>query len=216
MAASPLKYGAIKLDCATFGKLEQEEPPHAIDSIHPHIRNRRTGHNRQPAQRGGRGPHAALGTLGRGLRGQGPFQLMDRVGARAHLAFGEDSQGLRILGWRNELAERVMPDEVGTWRYRTQSRPVVAGLDAQEGSFDCRAVESATGLSKHGAIRVASGQYHLEHADSTPFFWLGDTVWNGPLLSEADDWACFLKDRAEKHFNVIQFNAIVALENRCN
>lgn len=103
---------------------------------------------------------------------------------------------------------RVMPDEVGTWRYRTQSRPVVAGLDAQEGSFDCRAVESATVLSKHGALRVASGQYHLEHADSTPFFWLGDTVWNGPLLSETDDWARFLKDRAEKHFNVIQFNAI--------
>jgi hypothetical protein len=103
---------------------------------------------------------------------------------------------------------RVMPDEPGTWRYRTRSRPVVAGLDAQEGSFVCRAGEPTSSLSRHGAIRVAAGQYHLEHADSTPFFWLGDTVWNGPLLSRSDDWISYLKDRAGKRFSVIQFNAI--------
>lgn len=103
---------------------------------------------------------------------------------------------------------RVMPSEPGTWRYRTRSRPSVEGLDAQEGSFECRAGEAATRLTRHGAIRAIPGRYHLEHADSTPFFWLGDTAWNGPLLSRTDDWADYLDDRVKKRFTVIQFNAI--------
>ncbi|WP_406693782.1 DUF4038 domain-containing protein [Singulisphaera sp. Ch08] len=121
---------------------------------------------------------------------------------------GKARKGVGFWDGGTTWRARVMPDEPGTWRYRTRSRPVVAGLDAQEGSFVCRPGEPATSVMRHGAIRVASGQYHLEHADSRPFFWLGDTVWNGPLLSEADDWAHFLKDRAEKRFTVIQFNAI--------
>ena len=37
-------------------------------------------------------------------------------------------------------------------------------------------------------VRIADGGYSLAHADGTPFFWLGDTVWNGLIRSSAGDW----------------------------
>ncbi|HWV55987.1 MAG TPA: DUF4038 domain-containing protein, partial [Longimicrobiales bacterium] len=52
---------------------------------------------------------------------------------------------------------------------------------------------------------VASSGTHLEHADGTPFFWLVDTSWNGPLLSDSADWELYLRDRRDKLFTGIQF-----------
>ena len=63
-------------------------------------------------------------------------------------------------------------------------------------------------LLRHGPIVVSSNGRHLQHLDGTPFFWLGDTVWNGPALSSKDDWNTYLEDREKKHFSVVQFNAI--------
>ena len=51
-----------------------------------------------------------------------------------------------------------------------------------------------------GAVVVSPDGHSLQHADGTPFFWLGDTVWNGALLAAADDWQRFLRDRAGKLF----------------
>jgi len=101
-----------------------------------------------------------------------------------------------------------MPDQQGTWRYRTRSKPALPGLDGQSGSFECSEAKPTNELGAHGPLRVVAGRTHLEHADGTPFFWLGDTAWNGPLLSQESDWDLYLKDRAAKHFTVIQFNAI--------
>ena len=36
-------------------------------------------------------------------------------------------------------------------------------------------------------MRLSPDRHYFQHAGGTPFFWLGDTVWNGPLLSAADD-----------------------------
>jgi hypothetical protein len=100
---------------------------------------------------------------------------------------------------------RFMPDEEGEWRYRTRSEPAVTGLDGETGTFRCRRVDSSSRFLQHGAVRVSANRRFLEHVDKTPFFWLGDTVWNGPLLAGREDWDTFLRDRVAKRFTAIQF-----------
>jgi len=39
---------------------------------------------------------------------------------------------------------------------------------------------------RHGILRPNSGGRFLEHADGTPFYWLGDTHWSG--FSTAEHW----------------------------
>src|SRR5208283_2369845 len=60
-------------------------------------------------------------------------------------------------------------------------------------------------LYRHGPIRVAQDRRHFEHADGTPFFWLGDTWWKG--LSKRLTWDGFQQlsaDRRGKGFTVVQ------------
>jgi hypothetical protein len=103
---------------------------------------------------------------------------------------------------------RFMPDEEGRWRYRTAAR-AGTGLDGKAGTFVCRRAAGRPGVwLRHGPLRVSSNGHHLQHADGTPFFWLGDTVWSGPARSARIDWATYLDDRAGKHFSVIQFNTL--------
>lgn len=102
---------------------------------------------------------------------------------------------------------RFMPDEEGEWRYRTCSTPPVAGLDGLEGLFACAASGADNRFARHGTVRVSADGHFLQYADGTPFFWLGDTVWNGALRSDAGDWERFLRDRAGKGFTAIQFVA---------
>lgn len=108
---------------------------------------------------------------------------------------------LDVEGWR----VRFMPDKEGVWKFRSDS--TMGGLKEFTGSFVCKA-DPRNRFLKHGPIRVAASGAHLEHADGTPFFWLGDTVWNGPMLSTKADWATFLQDRVAKHFTGIQFNSL--------
>lgn len=100
---------------------------------------------------------------------------------------------------------RFMPDEPGRWRYRTTAFPNYPGLNEQVGEFICRRAPSRNRFSQHGAIRVAAAGTYLEHHDRTPFFWLGDTAWNGALLASQEDWRTYLDDRAAKNFTAIQF-----------
>lgn len=60
----------------------------------------------------------------------------------------------------------------------------------------------------HGRVGVSRDNTYLAHADGTPFFWLGDTAWNGALLSTKEDWARYLDDRKAKKFTVILFNVL--------
>jgi hypothetical protein len=102
---------------------------------------------------------------------------------------------------------RLLASEPGTWKYTIRTTPPVGGLDGQRGEFVCRGERAAAGGSlSHGPLVVSKSRTHLAHADGTPFFWLGDTVWNGPLLASRDDWETFLADRVAKRFSVIQFN----------
>lgn len=104
---------------------------------------------------------------------------------------------------------RFMPTEEGAWRYRTLARPET-GLHGQSGEFACRrpAAPSPSPWLRHGPVRVSSNGHHLQHADGTPFFWLGDTVWTGPAFSNAEDWQTYLDHRVRHRYSVIQFNTL--------
>ena len=101
---------------------------------------------------------------------------------------------------------RLLATEEGTWQFTTHSQPAIQGLDARRGQFVCRrpATSDPTVLPR-GPLEVRIGATYLQRSDGTPFFWLGDTVWNGPLLASAEDWETFLRDRQAKRFSVIQF-----------
>ena len=100
---------------------------------------------------------------------------------------------------------RWCPDELGTWTYSTQVAPAVAGLEGRTGSFRCVAYEGENRLYRHGAIGIAPSGHSLMHADGTPFFYLADTCWLGPLLSTPEEWQRYLADRAAKRFSAVQY-----------
>jgi hypothetical protein len=112
--------------------------------------------------------------------------------------------------WDGDTTWRVrfMPIETGNWRYKTRSTPSVQGLDGKIGSFTCERQNGNSRFRQHGAVRVAANGRHFQHADGTPFFWMGDTVWYGAILSSEPDWNTYLADRASKKFNVVHFNVV--------
>ena len=110
--------------------------------------------------------------------------------------------------WDGDLTWRVrfLPDEIGRWTYRTAcSDDANVGLHQITNWFDCTEPTGATPCEQHGPVRVAADGRHLAHADGTPFFWLADTGWNGPLLSTDDEWAHYLAVRVEQKFSAVQW-----------
>ena len=69
--------------------------------------------------------------------------------------------------------------------------------------------ESDNPLYAHGPLRVASSRRTFEHADGTPFFWLGDTWWMGLCgrMTWPDEFQRLIADRVAKGFTVIQIVA---------
>ena len=103
---------------------------------------------------------------------------------------------------------RFSPDELGVWRYQWRTSDASSQLGGHSGSMTCVPYQGGNSLYRHGAVAVAQGGRHFAHADGRPFFWLGDTAWNGVLLSAEADWEVYLRDRVRKRFSVIQFVAL--------
>jgi len=120
-----------------------------------------------------------------------------------------DGKEYPVLGFWNgdkNWVIRFSPCKIGKWTYVTKfSNADDLGLNNQKGEFHCVEYTGDNPLFKHGAIRVSENRRYLIHSDGTPFFWLGDTAWNGVLLSKDDDWRVYLKDRVNKGFTVVQF-----------
>jgi hypothetical protein len=105
---------------------------------------------------------------------------------------------------------RYASGEVGSHRFRTESNITAdPGLVAVEGQVEVAPYDGANPLYQHGPIRVASDHRTMEHADGTPFFWLGDTWWMGLChrLHFPDEFARLTADRRAKGFNVVQIVA---------
>ena len=103
---------------------------------------------------------------------------------------------------------RFAPSQTGNWIFETAcSDASNKGLHQQSGRFSVTAASGTTALAQHGPIRVSDDDRHFAHQDGTPFFWVGDTAWNGPLLSSKADWDLYLKERTRQKFNVVQWVA---------
>lgn len=74
---------------------------------------------------------------------------------------------------------RFAPGELGVWSYRTScSDAANRGLHNRSGRFLCTAARTANRFTEHGPVQVAADGRHFEHADHTPFLWLGDAAWD--------------------------------------
>jgi len=106
------------------------------------------------------------------------------------------------LTWR----VRFSPDEIGTWTFLTESSDTQnRGLHQLSGEFDCSENFGQTAFDRHGPLRLSENRHYLTHADGTPFFWLADTGWNGPLRSTEPEWEHYLRERVRQKFSVVQW-----------
>ncbi len=103
---------------------------------------------------------------------------------------------------------RFSPNQTGKWTFKTAcSDDSNKGLHAQVGDLECTAPSGKNRFTQHGAVRVAPDGRYLMHEDGTPFFWLGDTAWNGALLSTPEEWDQYIKERTRQKFNAVQWVA---------
>lgn len=101
---------------------------------------------------------------------------------------------------------RFSPNEVGKWFYSTScSDTNNTGLHNQSGHFICTAATGRTIFDKHGPIHVFQDGRSLAHEDGTPFLWLGDTAWNGALLSDRQEWDFYIRERTRQKFTAVQW-----------
>ena len=101
---------------------------------------------------------------------------------------------------------RFQPDTTGAWSYLTEVVGEVQPkeLHGIESQIDVVAYEGDNPLFKHGKLEVSANGRYFQHADGTPFFWIGDTNWSGPHKATLGDWATYLTTRKEQGFNIIQ------------
>ena len=120
---------------------------------------------------------------------------------------------LRVPGfWAGGKTWRVRyaSPEVGMHRFRTVwSDAADAGLHGVEGAVEITKYTGDNPLYRRGPIRVSANKRYFEHADGTPFFWLGDTWWLGlsKRLRFPDEFDILAKDRVAKGFTVVQIVA---------
>ena len=99
---------------------------------------------------------------------------------------------------------------VGTHTFRSEcSEPRDRGLHGINGKVEIKPYTGQNPLYTHGPLHVAPDHRYLEHADHTPFFWLGDTWWMGLChrLHWPEEFKQLTADRKAKGFNVIQIVA---------
>ncbi|MCC6699672.1 MAG: DUF4038 domain-containing protein [Candidatus Hydrogenedentes bacterium] len=105
---------------------------------------------------------------------------------------------------------RFAGDQLGEYQLKSSSNQTGdTDLHARKATVTVTAAEGDDPLLRHGRVKVAANKRYLEHADGTPFLWLGDTWWMG--LTTRLDWPKGFKelaeDRVNKGFSVIQIIA---------
>lgn len=116
--------------------------------------------------------------------------------------------------WRggNKWTVRFSPPVPGAYQYHLESTDKGnPDLNGHAGQVTISQYSGTNDLLRHGMLRVSRNGRYFEHADGTPFFWLGDAWWTG--LSDRLDWKGFQQltaDRKAKGFTVVQIDAGLA------
>ena len=114
--------------------------------------------------------------------------------------------------WAGENTWRLRYAPPAAGRYLVRSVCSDAGnadLHGRTVTLEAEAYAGANPHYRHGTLRVAGDGRHFEHADGTPFFWLGDTEWMGlcKRLRWPEDFERLTADRVRKGFTVVQIVA---------
>lgn len=101
---------------------------------------------------------------------------------------------------------RFAPPKPGTYAFRVESSDREnSDLNGRDGRIIIAPYKGSSPVLERGMVRVSANHRHFEHADGTPFYWLGDTWWTG--LSDRLPWEGFQRlvlDRKAKGFTVVQ------------
>lgn len=126
---------------------------------------------------------------------------------------------VRPAYWDGERAWRVRfaAPSPGEWHWTTESSDAAnSGLHGRHGSLTVVPYEGDNPNYRHGMVRVSDNRRYFVRADSTPFFWLGDTHWqmadwerlhdnNAPdARPGVSQFEQLLDDRVAKGFTVYQ------------
>ena len=109
-----------------------------------------------------------------------------------------------------EWRVRFAPPQPGDYTITTECTDTAnADLHGQSAKLVARPYTGANPLLLHGPLRVAASRRTLEHADGTPFFWLGDTWWMGlcQRLKWPEGFQALTADRVAKGFSLVQIVA---------
>jgi len=101
---------------------------------------------------------------------------------------------------------RFAPPAKGEYKYRVECTDKAnPDLNGKEKTLSVTVYRGDNPLLMHGFLRVSENKRYFEHADGTPFFWLGDTWWK--CLCKRMTWEGFQEltaDRKAKGFSVVQ------------
>lgn len=124
-----------------------------------------------------------------------------------------DGTRLRVPGfWAGgpQWRVRYASPQIGRHQWRTEcSDAGDTGLHGAAGEIEVAPYTGDNPLYLHGPLGVSADRRHFQHADGTPFFWLGDTWWMGLCrrLRFPDEFDTLVADRRRKGFNVVQIVA---------
>jgi len=100
---------------------------------------------------------------------------------------------------------RFAPPTQGEYRFHVECTDKAnPDLNGSEQTLRVSEYKGHNRLLKHGFLRVSADKRHFEHADGTPFLWLGDTWWKN--LCKRMTWEGFQEltaNRKAKGFNVV-------------
>ncbi len=105
---------------------------------------------------------------------------------------------------------RYAPPMQGRYKIRTVcSDASNRDLHGQTMTLEAAPYAGSNPHYKHGVLGIADDKRHFQHADGTPFFWLGDTWWMGlcKRLSWPDGFESLAADRLHKGFTMVQIVA---------
>lgn len=114
--------------------------------------------------------------------------------------------------WAGDSTWRVRYAPPAPGRYTVRSICSETGnrdLHGQSMTLDVEPYAGTNPHGKHGSLKIAPDKRHFQHADGTPFFWLGDTWWMGlcKRLSWPDGFETLAADRVHKGFTIVQIVA---------